>query len=137
MKTLYTAIATAEGGREGTTTSLDGSLTHTLKPPKELGGSGEGTNPEELFAHGWAACFQNAMHTLAKIQKKDLTDSSVTCEVSLNLDDKASVSLSARLLVTVPDLPEDEVRALVEATHKVCPFSKATAGNIPVELVVE
>jgi lipoyl-dependent peroxiredoxin len=137
MKTLYTAIAIAEGGREGKTQSLDGSLVHDLKPPKELGGPGTGTNPEELLAHGWAACFQNAMHTLAKIQKKEIADSSVTCEISLNLDDGASVSLSARMLVTIPDLPEDEARALVEHTHKVCPFSKATEGNIPVELVIE
>ena len=137
MKPLYTAICTAEGGRDGHTRSLDGTLDLATKPPKELGGNGEGTNPEELIAAGWASCFQNALHTLAKIQKKDITDSSVTVEVTLNLDDKASVSLSARILASIPELPEAEAQELLEATHKVCPVSKATEGNIPVELVLE
>ena len=138
MKTLYTAVATAEGGRDGRSRSLDGNLDLTMKPPKDLGGPGDGTNPEEVFAVGWAACFQSAMHTLAKIQKKEITDSSVTCEVSLMYDEESrSVSLAARLLASIPELPEDQARDLLHATHKVCPYSKATDGNIPVELVLE
>lgn len=138
MKSLYTAVATAEGGRDGRSRSLDGNLDVETKPPKELGGPGTGTNPEELFAVGWAACFQSSLHTLAKIQKKNVTDSSVTCEVSLMYDEEQrSVVLAARLLASIPELPEDEARELLHATHKVCPYSKATAGNIEVELVLE
>ena len=138
MKTLYTEVATAEGGRDGRSRSLDGNLDLVMKPPKDLGGPGGGTNPEEVMAVGWAACFQNAMHTLAKIQKKEITDSSVTCEISLMYDEEGrSVSLAARLLASIPELPEDEARELLHATHKVCPYSKATEGNIPVDLVLE
>ena len=137
MKVLYTAIATAEGGRDGHAQSLDGNLQVRIVPPRELGGSGEGTNPEQLFAAGYAACFQNAMHLVAKAQGHDLTDSSVTCEVDLGAKPGGTFELGVRLLVSVPELDHDTAQQLLESTHKVCPFSNATRGNIPVELIVE
>src|SRR5438034_4784814 len=99
MKVLYTAIVQAEGGREGRVQSLDGNLDVNLALPKELGGAGDaGSNPEQLLAAGWAACFQNAMHLVAKAQKLDLTDSSVTAEVDLGMTDDGGFQLAGRLL---------------------------------------
>jgi Ohr subfamily peroxiredoxin len=137
MKVLYTAIATAEGGRDGHARSLDGNLEVRIVPPRELGGSGEGTNPEQLFAAGFAACFQNAMHLVAKAKGLDLTDSSVTAEVDLGAKPEGTFELGVRLLVSVPELDAETAQKLLESTHKVCPFSNATRGNIPVELIVE
>jgi lipoyl-dependent peroxiredoxin len=137
VKVLYTAIATAEGGRDGAARSLDGNLDVRIVPPKELGGSGEGTNPEQLFAAGYAACFQNAMHLVAKAQGHDLTDSSVTAEVDLGATSAGTFEMAVRLLVSVPELDQAATQQLLEATHKVCPFSNATRGNIPVELIAE
>jgi Ohr subfamily peroxiredoxin len=137
MKALYTAIATAEGGRNGRARSLDGVLDVELTPPKELGGPGGKTNPEQLFAAGFAACFQSAMHLVAKGQGHDLTDSSVTAEVDLGPNDAGGFGLGVRLLVSVPELDEAATQQLVEATEKVCPYTNATRGNIPFELIVE
>ena len=137
MKVLYTAIATAEGGRDGHARGLDGNLDVRIVPPREIGGSGEGTNPEQLLAAGWAACFQNAMHLVAKAQGHNLTDSSVTCEVDLGAKPEGTYELAARLLVSVPELDDETAQKLLETTHKVCPFSNATRGNVPIELIVE
>ena len=137
MKVLYTAIATAEGGRDGAARSLDGNLDVRIVPPKELGGAGDGSNPEQLFAAGYAACFQSAMHLVARKQGHDLTDSSVTAEVDLGAVEGGRFQLAVRLLVSVPELDEAAAQALLEATHQVCPYSNATRGNIDVELVVE
>ena len=137
MKVIYTAIATAEGGRNGRARSLDGNLDVQLVSPKELGGPGDATNPEQLFAAGFAACFQNAMHLVAKARKLDMADSSVTAEVDLGVTDQGSFELGVRLLISVPELDDDTVRSLAEATEKVCPYSNATRGNIPFEIVVE
>ena len=134
MKTLYTAIATAEGGRNGQARSLDGNLDVRIVPPKELGGTGDGTNPEQLFAAGYAACFQNAMHLMARSQGHDLTDSSVTAEVDLGMLDTGGFGLGVRLLVSVPELDQAAAQQLLEATHQVCPYSNATRGNIDVTL---
>jgi Ohr subfamily peroxiredoxin len=138
VKVLYTAIATAEGGRNGAARSLDGNLDVRIVPPKELGGAGDGTNPEQLFAAGYAACFQSAMHLVAKSQGHDLTDSSVTAEVDLGMAPSGKgFELAVRLLVSVPELDEAATQQLLEATHKVCPYSNATRGNIEVELIAE
>jgi Ohr subfamily peroxiredoxin len=137
VKVLYTAIATAEGGRDGQARSLDGNLDVRIVPPKELGGTGEGTNPEQLFAAGYAACFQSAMHLVAKRQGHDLTDSSVTAEVDLGMVESGGFGLAVRLLVSVPELDAADAARLLEATHQVCPYSNATRGNITVDLVVE
>ncbi|WP_433257061.1 organic hydroperoxide resistance protein [Streptosporangium sp. CA-135522] len=136
MSTLYTAIATASG-REGRAVSSDNRLDVTLAPPKELGGSGEGTNPEQLFAAGYAACFASALQLVARRRKVDVSEASVTAEVGLAPDGEA-FGLSVTLRVELPDeLQGDDGTALVEAAHRVCPYSNATRGNIPVTLVIE
>ncbi|MFG1704185.1 organic hydroperoxide resistance protein [Nonomuraea sp. M3C6] len=137
MSTLYTAIATATG-REGRAVTNDGRLDVTLAPPKELGGTGAGTNPEQLFAAGYAACFASALTLVAKRMKADVSQASVTAEVGLGSNGDGGFALSVALRVELPDeLQGESGRALVEAAHQVCPYSNATRGNIPVTLVVE
>ncbi|WTW93902.1 organic hydroperoxide resistance protein [Streptomycetaceae bacterium NBC_01309] len=134
---IYTAIATS-AGRDQRAVSSDGQLDVQLGLQKELGGNGVGTNPEQLFAAGYAACFASAMQLVARRQKVDAADASVTAEVGLEPNGEGGFSLSVTLRVELPGhLSEAEGHALVEATHQVCPYSNATRGNIPVELVVE
>ncbi|GLW10955.1 organic hydroperoxide resistance protein [Microtetraspora sp. NBRC 13810] len=136
MSTVYTGIATASG-RDGRAVSSDGILDLTLARQKEMGGSGAGTNPEQLFAAGYAACYSSALSLVARSRKIDVSDVSVTAEVSL-LKDDGGFGLGVTLRVELPDELHGEVgQGLVEAAHQVCPYSKATRGNIPVELVVE
>jgi osmotically inducible protein OsmC len=137
MKTLYTAVATASG-RDGRAESSDGRLAVTLASPKELGGTGAGTNPEQLFAAGYAACFASALNLVAAHRKVDVSDASVTAEVGLTTDDGRRFGLAVTLRVELPDeLHGEPGRELVEATHQVCPYSNATRNNIPVHLIVE
>ncbi|MBL1077813.1 organic hydroperoxide resistance protein [Nocardia sp. 2] len=137
MTTLFTSSATSVG-REGRTLSSDGYLDLKLAQPKAAGGTGDGTNPEQLFAAGYSACFASALQVVARTQKIDLGDTSVTADVSLNKDDETGFGISVVLRVELPEtLQNEQGRALVEAAHQVCPYSKATRGNIPVELVVE
>ncbi|MET7302201.1 organic hydroperoxide resistance protein [Embleya sp. NPDC005575] len=134
---LYTAIATS-AGRDGRAVSSDGQLDVELGLQKELGGDGVGTNPEQLFAAGYAACFASAMQLVAKRRNVDAADASVTAEVGLNANGDGGFGLSVTLRVELPEhLSAEQGRALIEATHQVCPYSNATRGNIPVELVVE
>jgi len=139
MSALYTAIATADGnGRNGRTRTNDGKLDVQLSFPKELGGSGAGTNPEQLFAAGYAACFSSALGMLAQQRKIDAKDAAVTAEVSLNPTDNGGFGLAVTLRVELPEhLQGDAGRELVEAAHQVCPYSNATRGNIPLDLVIE
>ena len=137
MSTLYTAIATASG-RDGKAVSSDGRLEVTLAPPEELGGTGAGTNPEQLFAAGYAACFASALNLVAGRMKLDATDASVTAEVGLGPNGSGGFELSVVLRAELPDhLSAEDGEALLEATHQVCPYSNATRGNIPVSLVRE
>ncbi|WP_067488623.1 organic hydroperoxide resistance protein [Actinomadura hibisca] len=137
MDALYTAVATANG-REGRAVSSDGRLDLTLAPPHEMGGNGEGTNPEQLFAAGYAACFASALGAVARQTKQDVRDVSVTAEVGIGGDVESGFGLSVVLRVELPEGLEGEPgRELVERAHRVCPYSNATRGNIPVELVVE
>ncbi|MGI8332916.1 organic hydroperoxide resistance protein [Actinomadura scrupuli] len=137
MSTLYTAIATA-AGRDGKAVSSDGKLEVTLAPPKELGGNGAGTNPEQLFAAGYAACFASALNLVAGRKKLDVTDASVTAEVGLGPNGDGGFVLSVVLRAELPDhISAEDGEALLEATHHVCPYSNATRGNIPVTLVRE
>ncbi|MBN6058532.1 organic hydroperoxide resistance protein [Nonomuraea sp. RK-328] len=137
MSVLYTAIATATG-REGRAVTSDGRLDVPLAPPKEMGGSGAGTNPEQLFAAGYAACFASALGLVARRAKADVSEASVTAEVGIGPNGEGGFDLSVVLRVELPDhLQGEEGRALVKAAHQVCPYSNATRGNIPVELVVE
>ena len=137
MSALYTAIATSSG-RDGRSVSSDKKLDVTLARPKELGGDGAGTNPEQLFAAGYSACFASALALVGAQQSIDVSESSVTAEVGLSPNGQGGFGLSVTLRVELPDgLAADTGRALVEAAHQVCPYSNATRGNIPVELVIE
>ncbi|MBS2961472.1 organic hydroperoxide resistance protein [Actinocrinis puniceicyclus] len=133
---IYTAVATANG-REGRAVSSDGRLDLALAFPPALGGDGEGTNPEQLFAAGYAACFSSALGLVGRQTKVDTSEISVTAEVSLDKDE-TGYALSVVLRAELPEsLDEETGRKLLEQAHGVCPYSKATRGNIPVELVVE
>jgi Ohr subfamily peroxiredoxin len=137
MKTLYTAEALATGaGRDGHGRSSDGRLDLDLAIPKEMGGSGNGTNPEQLFAVGYAACFHSALHHVARDAKADVTDSSVGARVSIGQIDNGGFGLAVELEVTLPNLDHDTAVELTEKAHQVCPYSNATRGNIDVTLVV-
>ncbi|MER7176608.1 organic hydroperoxide resistance protein [Streptomyces mesophilus] len=137
MSALYTAVATASG-REGRAVTSDGKLDVKLAHPVELGGDGAGTNPEQLFATGYAACFASAMQLVARQQKIDVSDVSVTAEVGLLKNGTGGFGLEVTLRVEMPDTISPEAgKALLDATHQVCPYSNATRGNIPVTLVVE
>jgi lipoyl-dependent peroxiredoxin len=137
MSVLYTAIATSSG-RDGRSVSSDNKLDVTLARPEELGGDGNGTNPEQLFAAGYSACFASALGLVAGTKGIDVSDASVTAEVGLSPNGQGGFGLSVTLRVELPDgVPADTGRELVEVTHQVCPYSNATRGNIPVELIVE
>ncbi|MFJ4920921.1 organic hydroperoxide resistance protein [Streptomyces sp. NPDC088725] len=136
MEALYTAVATANG-REGRAATSDGRLDLSLAMPPALGGSGEGTNPEQLFAAGYAACFAGAIGLVGQREKIDTKDVSVTAEISIGKDE-TSFALAATIRVELPEeLSGGTGQKLVEQAHEVCPYSKATRGNIPVTLVVE
>ncbi|MGQ4484956.1 organic hydroperoxide resistance protein [Streptomyces sp. SAS_281] len=134
---LYTAVATATG-RDGRAVSSDSKLDVELALQKELGGTGEGTNPEQLFAAGYAACFATSMQLVAQKKGIDVSGMSVTAEVGLVPNGQGGYQLEVGLRTKLPDsLPREVGRALIEATHQVCPYSNATRGNIPVELLAE
>ena len=137
MKTLYTAVATAHGGREGHVQSDDGVLNVDLKMPKSVGGpGGSGTNPEQLFAAGYAACFESALRLVARTKKQSITDAHITAHVSLSQDEGKFV-LGVELHGKIEGLGKEEAQALMEAAHHVCPYSNATRGNIAVKLVAD
>jgi lipoyl-dependent peroxiredoxin len=135
MEALYTAKATANGGRQGKVKSSDGVLEFDLAMPKSLGGSGaEGaTNPEQLFAAGYSACFDSALNLVAGQEKKKI-DSEVTAEVSIGKDTDGGFKLAVVLSVSVGGVELEEAKQLVEKAHGVCPYSKATRDNIEVKL---
>lgn len=135
MNTLYTAEALATGaGRDGRVRSADGKLDLDLSIPKEMGGDGEGSNPEQLFASGYAACFHSALQAVARGAKVELGDSTVGALVGIGANDAGGFQLEVTLEVVIPDLPHDQARELVERAHLVCPYSNATRGNIDVAL---
>jgi lipoyl-dependent peroxiredoxin len=132
---LYTAEALATGdGRNGRTRSASGRIDFKLDAPAELGGSGVGTNPEELFAAGYAACFHSALQLVARQAKADTTDSAVGAQVSLVRQDGGGFGLAVVLEASLPNVPGEQAQALLEQAHQVCPYSTATRGNINVEL---
>lgn len=137
MNAIYTAEAIATGaGRNGRTRTDDGQVDFALAAPKELGGSGLGTNPEQLFAAGYAACFHSALQLVAREAKADLGDSSVGAKVGLGRNDNGGFSLQVTLEVVVPGLSQDEAQALADRAHQVCPYSNAVQGNIDVSVKV-
>lgn len=135
-KITYTARASAKGGRAGHVRTEDGIIDLDLAAPTELGGPGGAANPELLFAAGYAACFQNAFERLARKDGVDASDSLVTAEVGFGRD-AIGFALSVTLRVAVPGVDLEVVRGLMASAHEVCPYSRATRGNIPVDLVAE
>jgi lipoyl-dependent peroxiredoxin len=135
MKTIYTAEALATGnGRNGRARSANSRLDFSLDAPVEMGGSGVGTNPEELFAAGYAACFHSALQLVARRAKADLTDSAVGASVSLGAHNDGGFTLAVTLEASLPNVPAEQAQDLLEQAHQVCPYSNATRGNIDVDL---
>ncbi len=133
---LYTAEATVSGGRaDGHGRTSDGALDVQLRLPKELGGQGDGTNPEELFAVGFAACFEGALGVVARRERLEAGDASIDSRVSLLPTEQKGFKLAVELHVTLPQVEDPEQAVgLVAAAHQVCPYSNATRGNIDVTL---
>ncbi|TDK68139.1 organic hydroperoxide resistance protein [Sapientia aquatica] len=136
MAIIYTAKATATGGREGRATSSDQHLDVQLSTPKELGGAGgAGTNPEQLFAAGYSACFLSAMKFVSTQLKIAVpADATVSATVGIGPNDKGGFGLAVDLLVNVPGLDKAAAQTLIDKAHEVCPYSNATRGNIDVTL---
>jgi Ohr subfamily peroxiredoxin len=133
---VYTAVATSTGdGRAGgQVVTDDGVLDLTLAVPTEMGGPGGGTNPEQMFAAGWASCFHSALKTVAAAHKVKVSDSAVVAEVGLAPLDGGGYGLSAALHVELSGMDQDTADKLVEGAHAMCPYSNATRGNIPVTI---
>ena len=139
IKPLFTATATAIGGRNGHTETSDGIVKADLSVPKAMGGPGKpGTaTPEHLFAAGYAACFGGALDFVAKQQKRDAAKARITCAVTIGPRDGGGFGLSVKMRVEDRSLPQAELEALAKEAHeKVCPYSHATRGNVPVDFEV-
>jgi Ohr subfamily peroxiredoxin len=135
MKTLYKAKVTTSGGREGHVKSDDGILDMRLSMPKGMGGKGEDfTNPEQLFAGGYSACFGSALQVIAKKHKVDLGDFSVTATVKLGSLEDGNLQLAAILDCYIPGVEVEKGEQLVNEAHEICPYSRATRDNIDVTL---
>lgn len=137
-ETIYTTTATAWGGRRGRVSSDDGRLSQELSSPAALGGDdGPGTNPEQMFAAGYAACFHSALRSIAASQRIDVTKSAVSVTVSLvgSIHDRR-LGLAANIAAELPGVESAVAHELLETTHKLCPYSVATQGNMPVELTL-
>ncbi len=132
-KVVYTASVTATGGRAGHARSTDGIIDLDLRPPVEMGGPGGATNPEQLFATGYAACFQGALGVVGRRSKIDVSASLVTAEVSIGPVGER-FGLAVVLDVTIPGVDEETCQRLAAEAHQVCPYSNATRGNIVVDL---
>ncbi|MZD03738.1 Ohr family peroxiredoxin [Streptomyces sp. SID5785] len=132
---VYTAVATAENGRDGRVATDDGKLDVVVNPPKEQGGSGEGTNPEQLFAAGYSACFQGALAVVARQENADVSGSTVTAHVGIGKNDEG-FGIIVEIKASIPNVDAATAKDLVEKAHQVCPYSKATRGNITVTLSV-
>jgi Ohr subfamily peroxiredoxin len=140
IKPLFTATATATGGRNGHTQASDGSVSADLSVPKAMGGPGkpDTTTPEHLFAAGYAACFGGALDFVAKQHKKNATTARVTAEVSIGPRDLGGFGLAVKLLIEDPDLPQAELELFAKEAHeKICPYSHATRGNVDVQIEVK
>ncbi len=137
MEVLYTAQARATGdGRNGRAQSSDGQLEVTLAAPVELGGDGNGTNPEQLFAAGYAACFHSALRLAARRHKADVSGSTVNASVDFGTVGGGAYGIGVRMEIGLPQLKRTAAQELAEAAHQICPYSNATRGNISVELSI-
>jgi lipoyl-dependent peroxiredoxin len=138
MKTLYTAEAVVQGGREGHGRTSDGRLEVDLSVPSDMGGKGgAGTNPEQLFAVGYAACFQSALLNVANGRKLDASDSQITSRVGLGPTGHGGLILTVSLDLHAPQLSPADAAELMARAHQLCPYSNATRGNIEVNLTVD
>jgi lipoyl-dependent peroxiredoxin len=135
-KPLYTAVATVHGGRDGHGRSSDGVLDLDIRPPVEMGGSGAGTNPEQLFALGFSACFQSAMGVVGRRMKVDTSGSEVTGRVTIGTIEGNAFGLAVELDVHIPGVDDATAQHVVDGAHEVCPYSNATRHNIEVTLKV-
>jgi len=139
IKPLFTATATAIGGRNGHTEASDGTVKADLSVPRAMGGPGKPgtTTPEHLFAAGYAACFGGAMDFVAKQRKKDATKAKVVCAVSIGPREGGGFGIAVKLRVEDKSMPQSDLAALVKEAHeKICPYSHATRGNVPVDFEV-
>ncbi|MGG7464041.1 MULTISPECIES: organic hydroperoxide resistance protein [unclassified Plantibacter] len=137
MDIVYTAVAHATGGgRDGHVRSEDDLIDFDTRIPKEMGGTGEGTNPEQLFAAGYAACFLSALHAVARPQKLDTTDAAVSSSVGIGSNGEGGFGLAVELDVYIPNVSREVAQQLVDQAHQVCPYSNATRGNIEVTLSI-
>lgn len=136
IEVVYAAESTATGGgRDGHVKSSTGRIDQDTRPPKEMGGSGEGTNPEELFSAGYSACFLGALRLVARNDKIELDDASgMTAQVGFGKDSDGGFGITAHLIGYLPGLEQSAAEELMERAHQVCPYSKATRGNIDVKL---
>ena len=136
---VYTAESTATGGgRDGHVRSTDGKIDLDTRPPREMGGSGDGVNPELLFSAGYAACFLGALRLVAKNEKVTLDDASgITADVGIGKDADGGFGLTAELIGYLPGLDQGVADDLMQKAHGVCPYSKATRGNIDVKLAAK
>jgi lipoyl-dependent peroxiredoxin len=137
MTPVYTATAVSTGdARNGHVQSSDGFIDADVRIPKEMGGAGGATNPEQLFAAGYAACFHSALKAVAGKAKADTADSEVVADVSIGDNGAGGFGLAVQLEVTLPNVDAETARALVEQAHQVCPYSNATRGNVEVTLTI-
>ncbi|MBD8346673.1 MULTISPECIES: organic hydroperoxide resistance protein [unclassified Dysgonomonas] len=136
MEALYTAVATSVGGRNGNVKSSDGVLNFEVKPPKEMGGPGGAfTNPEQLFAAGYSACFGSALNHVALLKKRKVVPT-ITAKVSIGKKDDGGFQLAVEMDVNIPGIDQKDAEELVHEAHQVCPYSNATRNNIEVKLNV-
>jgi osmotically inducible protein OsmC len=131
---LYTAEVTAIGGRDGAVKSSDGIIDFEVHKPEAMGGKGGATNPEQLFAAAWSSCFLGALGAVGKKDGVDLKDATVTAKVSFNEEDN-SFFISASLEIHIPSLSKEDTQTLANKAHRVCPYSKATKGNVNVSVI--
>jgi Ohr subfamily peroxiredoxin len=137
MNAVYTAEALATGaGRNGRTRTRDGRVDLELAVPREMGGSGDGANPEQLFAAGYAACFHSALQLIARQAKVDLGESSVGASVGIGPNGAGGFGLAVTLEVVIPEVDPEQAQSLADQAHQVCPYSEATRGNIDVNITV-
>lgn len=137
MEPLYTASAVSTGdGRNGHVETTDQMIVTDVRTPTEMGGPGGATNPEQLFASGYAACFHSALRSVAKKADADSDGTEVVADVSIGDNGEGGMMLAVQLEVTMPNVPREQAQEFVEKAHQVCPYSNATRGNIEVKLSV-
>ena len=135
-KVIYTAAATAVGGRESNGKTSDGIINMDLKTPVEMGGPGGGSNPEQLFAAGYSACFNSALNHLARLQRIRLGETQITISIDLYQTESGGFKLGAHIDALVPGVDKETAEKLAHEAHNFCPYSLATKGNIDVEIKV-